>query len=150
MRFEQTRDALVHVEEFHRLAAHLYGELAGQTKARVVMLLDYLSRHEVKLADNLCNLICELPPQILKGWFKYSHDTDILLPLAEARQNPPRDFDEALDLAFRLDGKLLEFYQEMIEQSPSIEAREIFINLLGQEMKEKQKLMRGALSLLDL
>jgi hypothetical protein len=38
----------------------------------------------------------------------------------------------------------------MIEQSPSAEAREIFINLLGREMKEKQKLMRGALGLLDL
>lgn len=150
MRFEQTRDALLHVERFHRLAEQLYGELLEQAEPRVVMLLDYLRRHEAKQADNLRGVIGDLAPRVLNGWFKYSHDKDILLPLDTARRQPPKDFDEAFDVAFRLDEKLLEFYQEMIEQSPSAEAREIFINLLGREMKEKQKLMRGALGLLDL
>jgi len=150
MRFEQTRDALLHAERFHRMAEQLYAELLGQAEPRVVMLLDYLRRHEAKQADNLRVVIGDLPPRVLNGWFKYSHDKDILLPLVKARLQPPKNFDEAFDLAFRLDEKLLEFYQEMIEQSPSAEAREVFINLLGQEMKEKQKLMRGALGLLDL
>lgn len=150
MRFEQTRDALLHVERFHRLAEQLYGELLEQAEPRVVMLLDYLRRHEAKQADNLRGVIGDLAPRVLNGWFKYSHDKDILLPLDTVRRQPPKDFDEAFDVAFRLDEKLLEFYQEMIEQSPSAEAREIFINLLGREMKEKQKLMRGALGLLDL
>lgn len=151
MRFEQTRDVIDHVGDFHLQASRLYAELQQHaSNQRVRMLLDYLARHQQSLAHKILEFKQETSKVVLNSWFKYTHDEDILKPLQTVDRHSDLDFDAALDLAVRLDAQLLELYQEMAERARSSEVKEIFNNLLLREMEEKQKLMHAALGLMDL
>ncbi|AJF07430.1 hypothetical protein [Geoalkalibacter subterraneus] len=151
MRFEQTVDVLEHVGLFHRKTAELYRALTERVSSpRVKMLLDYMARHEDRVALSIREYRDESRPQVLSSWFKYTHDEDIFAPLKEVDLDRDYDFDDVLDLALTLDSKLLELYQDMSTQAVSPEVKDMFNSLLLREMEEKQKLMRAAAGLLDL
>jgi rubrerythrin len=151
MRFKQTQDVLDHVGEFHRQASALYrGFMERASNQRVQMLLDYLVRHEQNLGKSVADFKAASSPQVLKSWFEYSHDQDILKPILTADREVDMAFDDVIDLAFGLDEKLLELYQEMVKRAKSPQVKDIFNNLLLREIEEKQKLMRSALGLMDL
>jgi rubrerythrin len=151
VRFEQTKDVIDHVEDFHHQAGRLYAELRQRaSNQRVRMLLDYLARHQESLARKICEFKQDSSKVVLNSWFKYTHDEDILKPLQAVDRQSDLDFEAALDLAVRLDEQLLELYQEMAERARSSEVKDIFNNLLLREMEEKQKLMHAALGLMDL
>lgn len=151
MRFEQTRDVIDHVGDFHLRASRLYAELQQHASdQRVRMLLDYLGRHQQNLAHKILEFKQDSSKVVLNSWFKYTHDEDIFKPLQAVDRQSDLNFDAVLDLAVRLDEQLLELYQEMAERARSSEVKEIFNNLLLREMEEKQKLMHAALGLMDL
>ncbi len=151
MRFEQTRDVLDHVGSFHRQAGLLFRQLMEHSSsARVRMLLDYMARHELNLEKSIAAFRADSPERVLSSWFKYTHDEDIFAPLRAVDPEADLPFDDVLDLAVELDAKLVELYEEMAERSASAEIKDIFNSLLLQEMKEKQKLIRSALGLLDI
>lgn len=151
MRFEQTRDVLEHVQAYHDQASRLYREFKEQaSNQRVAMLLDYMARHESNLAHSIEAFKKRSAKAVLDSWFKYTHDEDILLPIRAVNRKSDLTFDAVLDLAMKLDEKLLELYQEMAERARSNEVKDIFNNLLLREMEEKQKLMHAALGLMDL
>ena len=151
MRFEQTRDVLDHVGSYHDQASRLYRELKDQaSNQRVAMLLDYMARHEGNLARSIASFKERSAKAVLDSWFKYTHDEDILLPIRAVNRSSDLSFDAVLELALKLDEKLLELYQEMADRARSSAARDIFNNLLLREMEEKQKLMHAALGLMDL
>ncbi|MGE4580414.1 MAG: hypothetical protein AB7F21_12865 [Desulfuromonadales bacterium] len=151
MRFEQTRDVLNNIGAFHKQAGFLYTELKKHcSNARVRLLLDYISRHELNLEKNIVAFRDDLPESVLSSWFKYSHDQDIFAALHEVDRGKDMPFDDVLDLALELDGQLVELYEEMMERSTSAEVKDIFNSLLLQEMKEKQTLVRNALGLMDI
>ncbi|KIH76140.1 hypothetical protein SAMN05660860_02497 [Geoalkalibacter ferrihydriticus] len=151
MRFEQTSDVLNHVGLFHQQAGEVFRKLSERaSNPRVRMLLDYIVRHEESLANSVFSYKTECSPQLLSTWFKYTHDQDIFAPLTAVDLDRDPSFDDVLDLAVDNDAKLLELYQEMVERSTSPDVKELFSSLLLKEMKEKQKLIRSALGLLDI
>ncbi|MDO3378696.1 hypothetical protein [Geoalkalibacter halelectricus] len=151
MRFEQTSDVLDHVGLFHQEAGAMFRKLRERaSNPRVRMLLDYIVCHEESLARNVLSYKTECSPQLLSSWFKYAHDKDIFAPLARVDVERDPTFDDVLDLAVENDAKLLELYQEMVDRSTSADVRDLFSSLLLKEMKEKQKLIRSALGLLDI
>lgn len=151
MRFEQTRDVLDHVGAFHRQAGLLFRQLMEHnSNPRVRMLLDYMARQEFNLEKSIAAFRADSPERVLSSWFKYTHDEDIFASLRAVDPNSDLLFDDVLDLAVELDGKLVELYEEMAERSTSQEVKDVFNSLLLREMKEKQKLIRSAMGLLDI
>ncbi len=151
MRYEQTRDVLDHVVEFHRQAGALFRQLmAHASSERVRMLLDYMVRHEDALVRRITEFREDTSERVLSGWFKYTHDEDIFKALRQIDPTADLEFDDVLDLAVELDAKLIELYEEMSERSPSDEVKEIFNCLLSQETREKNVLVRSALGLKDI
>ena len=153
MNFETTKDVLDHAREFHGQVSEYYRQLSEKVqKERVKMLLEYMSRHEKHLEENLSNYEEDVSGRILNAWFQYPPPKDILKTVVsltlEGKEN--LTVDEVIELALRIDGCVIQLYQKMAADSKFVEVKEVFTNLLEMEKHREMDLVRDALHLKEI
>ena len=114
--------------------------------------MDYLSRHEKHLEENLARYEEEVSGKILNAWFQYPPPKEVLNTCKSAVIPGQEDLsiDGVVEMALQLDDCLIDLYKEMIKSSELEEVKEVFNNLLEMEKREKLDLVRNALELKDL
>ena len=151
MSFETTSDILEHAQKFHRFLAQMYEDLSSHTdKQRMKMLLDYMSRHESHLSEATQQYSEDASPKIKRTWFQFTPCEALAQAIKENRLSTLMSFDEVVEIAVKLDDCLINIYRKLAESAESIEVREIFLNLLALEHKEKLRLVKNTLRLQDL
>jgi len=153
MNFETTKDVLDHAREFHGQVSVYYRQLGKKVqKERVKMLLEYMSRHEKHLEENLARYEEDVSGRILNTWFQYPPPKDILKTVVsftlEGKEN--LTVDEVIDLALRIDDCLIQLYKQMAAESECGDVREVFTNLLEMEKHREMDLVRDALHLKEI
>ncbi len=147
---ERTRDVLDHVRSFHEKLADYYARLEGRSeRARVCLLLEYLSGHERHLADTLMRYEEKASRGVLNTWFKFSPE-DKLRSIQETDLSADMSCDEVVAAALELDERILDFYRDMASRAENPQVRELFEDLLQMERNEERQLTRNALALGDI
>lgn len=148
MAFEQTRDVLEHVREFHQKLSVFYDGLKGTTtKERARILLDYMSRHEDYLDDCLAQYEEQVSDNVLDTFFKYESECTGPMASAKFEIKPDMDVDDVIAIAMHFDACLVSFYREMAQRALSEKVREVFQNLLKMEESEQLRLSKETLEI---
>ncbi|MGB6045784.1 MAG: hypothetical protein WBF93_21695 [Pirellulales bacterium] len=149
--FEQAKDILDHAKEFHHRVARYYLQLEDQVaQQRVKMMLNYLSRHEDRLADALQSYEENASRKILNTWVQFVYDDEILKTLGETPVQSEMSVDDVVDLGLRLDDRLINCFKMMVDAAETDDVREVFQNLVDMEEQEKRQLVRNAGRSLDI
>lgn len=148
MAFDQTKDVLKHVREFHRKLGGFYNELKESTdKERARVLLDSMSRHEKYLDDCLAQYEEQVSDNVLDTYFKYGSESTELTAIADFEIKPGMEVDDVMTAAMHFDACLIEFYREMAQRALSEKVREVFENLLEMEQHEQIELSKQMLGM---
>lgn len=151
MKLETARDAVDHARSYHRELSRFYHRLGTETASeRTRLLLDYLSRHERHLEQNLHRCENEMEPDTLDSWFRNSPDETELLPLFKFEVNPAMLDEELLRTAIEQDERMAGFFQDLAETAPTPVMRDFFNTLCTVEQNQKFHLAKNAQMIRDL
>lgn len=151
MSFETTRDLLQGAQQLHQKLSRYYQKVSKKTdKERIKMLLEYLSRHERRLADSVKKYTDGAADNVLQTWYQYAPRKNLDDLLKDIEITPDMPIDEVLRSVIAFDDALIALYQELAQHAGSPTVRDVFTNLLEMEKSEKLRSVRDALMLNDL
>ncbi len=138
--YGQVKNVLEAATEFHRDLERLYGQLAAKTNRQDArMLLDYMSRDEKHFEQALVEMQSEHQEKVLEAWMQYEPDDRVLdVPHAEELRDG-MTVDDILELALRLDEKLVVFYTQAAELVELPEAKDLFSKLAEQQEDRRRE-----------
>lgn len=151
MVFKTLRDVLVCAQQAHHTMSTFYSSNSEAMKdARVKIMMDYMSRHEDELEENLHRFGSKTAPKLLDTWFKNLPDSKALQGCDEIHFTADMKVDDVLEQALKFDHCLMNFYKMMSENCCISEIKEIFSNLAEMERIEKHKIVQRTMQLKEL
>lgn len=146
MAYEQTKDVLQRARSFHHQLSELYQELSDATdKPRMKLLLDYMSRHEAGLEECLRGYEKLADDRVMEAWFQFTPESVPEQPYAKFEVTPGMCMGDVVRMALEFDNCLLTYYQQLVNEAPSDELRDLFSELLTHGKREAVELSRSAL-----
>lgn len=150
MRFETVRDIVEQSRQLHRALAAQYTELEQLTTSeRAQLMLDYLARHERRLAEAMGQYEQDAARGLLDAWLQYAPTLDAAELVTRLRDVDLNDLDAVVAAALAVDEHLLAVYREIEEQADTEELREVARSLQRIESNEAHRLARAAFRLRD-
>jgi len=147
MRFQTTRELLDKTRQFHIEASEYLRRLSqAKDQKRVMMLLDYLARHEQKLAENVEHFEEDARPSLLNAWFDEAPEISLEEALESLKLHDGLD---VIRLGMHLGDYLIWAFEYLAEQAESEEVRDAFTNLAGMAQADKRILVRDSNMLQD-
>lgn len=145
MRFEQVKDVLHHVIDFHKALASDYRKLANEAEdERVRLLLRYLADHENGMRQGLTRYIEGDDRNVLDTWIQNTPDLEQPHVLEELRGRlSVTTVEEIAAAAERIHATLEKLYRELVEASEIDEERELFQSLADFQNAETRRLVRN-------
>lgn len=150
MSYSTVKDVLDYSQQLHKHASNLYQQLRDQTqRERVDMMLQLLADHEALLATSMQNLHEHTSQRVLAEWHQFEPGS-ISKALDGCKEfHPDISVDELVQIALKIDDYLIALYRQMASEATSVEARQLFENLIQLEETEKVRTVRAALSAND-
>ncbi len=152
MRFEQTREILKHIQDFHTSLSHCYQHLEDEpVRERTRLLLDYLKTREHDLANAIQSFTNEAEPELLDTWFQFA-DENNLLEFSCPVINTETEFgvDEVMVLAQKSHECLISTFEEIISNCESQRVTNVFQMLCVQASSQWRQFVHEASMLSDL
>lgn len=147
----QVRDFLDHGRKIHADLHALYAHLAETPQQEPIrLLLDYLSRHEQHLADNLARFEHDARRSILDAWLEHAPRLQIDALIENAPTHADMQLDEVVRMAAAFDDALVALYREVAESAKDARVRAVFEDLVQLEDSEKVQMLRSAAGLWDM
>ncbi len=149
-RYVQVRDLLKQVRDFHgQMAGYFEGLSTQAEKARVRLLLEYMSSHETNLQSSLAAFDEDASRAVLDTWVDCRHCEEIIATCEQTPIEPKLSVEGVAQVAMDVDACLLHFYEEVAKKANSESVREVFRNMISMEQAELRQLARNALSAMD-
>jgi hypothetical protein len=146
MAYEQTKDVLERARGFHHKLAELYRQMGESTgKPRLKLLLEYMSRHEAGLEACLQGYEKLADRRVLDTWFQFTPGSVPEQPCPDFDPDAGLSVGEVVRMALEFDACLLRYYEQLVEEAPSDELRDLFQELLECGKREAVELSRSAL-----
>ncbi len=147
MAYLQVDTLLDEVESFHHKAAQLFARLSeGCDCPRAVMLLEYLAEHQRSIESAIAQSRPEIPARVLKTWItttqKTSRVADSVGEVVIASQGLTAD--DVIEMAMKLDGRVIDVYQELVNRNAPAWVTELFQNLLDMERQQEKQMVTQA------
>lgn len=150
MRFETVRDIVEQSRQLHQALAAQYTELEQLTTSeRAQLMLDYLARHEARLAEAMDQYEQDAAQGLLETWLQYAPTLDAGDLVTRLRDTDINDLDAVVAAALAIDDHLLAVYREIEQQADTEELREVARSLQQIEHNEAHRLARAAFRLRD-
>ena len=151
MPYGQAKELLQHARNYHKQVAEFYQKLAEMSdKPRVVLMLDYLIRHEKHLERVLAEYETDTTRKAMEIWFQFSKEDSTLEKLNALDYDKDITVEQILEIGSKIDQYLLNSYKAVVDRATIPEVREIFENLLQMEEQERHVRARNALGLQDM
>ncbi|MBN2644839.1 MAG: hypothetical protein JXR59_05120 [Desulfuromonadaceae bacterium] len=151
MPYGQAKELLEHARKYHKQVAEFYQKLADMSdKPRVVLMLDYLVRHEKHLEKVLAEYETGTTRKAMDTWFQFSKEDCTFQPLNALDFGKDISVEQILEIGSKIDQCLLNSYKAVADRATTPEVREIFENLLQMETQERHVRARNALGLQDM
>jgi len=149
--FEQVKDVIHYGKETHAGLHNLYSTINTRNQqARVGMLLDFLSLHELQREQGLAAFEQGGDAHVLDTWMQYAPSIDIGRQIDSTPINAGMSVDDVIGLVINFNNSLMELYREAAMETDIPSARAVFDNLRCMEGKEKMKVVRDAMLLQDI
>lgn len=141
MPYGPANEIITHARECYQIVSNFYQQLTDKAKStRVKMLLDYLARHEKRLAQTLADYEKEVQSKALSEWYHYSQEHELFKnELNPDKYSEDMSVDDVLKLVDMIDGCFIRSYQGMVDTATNKNVREIFENLLQMAQQERNK-----------
>ncbi|GMU46687.1 MAG: hypothetical protein IT469_09590 [Pseudomonadales bacterium] len=150
MRFETVKDIIEVIRQLHDALSRQYAELEQlATSERATLMLDYLARHERRLAAALQHYEQDAARGILETWLQHIPELDATPLVEQVRAADLNDVEAVVAAALAVDEHLLAVYRELEQRAPTDTLREIAHSLQQLECNEAQRLARAAFRLRD-
>ena len=151
MSFEQTRDILGHVREYHaRVSAYYHSLKDSDSQQRVLLLVEYLSRRHAAISDHLATCEETAAKDILDTWFQYSLDSSLLEYINSFTIEGGMTVDDVIQQVMEIEDRLINLYRDILDTALSDHVREYFEMLLVMEECEEQIMQRDALMMKEI
>ena len=143
--FGQVKDVLDYGQKIHADLQSFYRCINDEIQqARVQMLLDFLSGHELLREEALADFEAEAKQPILDAWLQYKPSIDIEKLIGDQAIQPNMTIDEVIQIAVDFDNALIELYREVAAGTDLPQVRQLFDNLRAMEHHEKLRFVRDA------
>lgn len=140
-------DLLDRAREFHELLSVKYADSSGHARrAEVKVLLEFISRHELALAQAMRDYAQGASKAVLESYFEFPPDFRHLFATDSPRISPDATFDEVVGIALRFDEALMTAYRECRREAASADLRAALEALLKMEQREELRIMRATLT----
>lgn len=144
------QDVLDNAHDFHQQLVEFYERLTRDSdRERLLVLLNYMRRHEEHLTEGLKQYQEQGNERLLDTWLQYGpDDTPLKLP-------PVRDIaddmsiDDILDLALQFDDALASFYADAARLVQSDAAQHLFRDLVEQHEADKATIRENVKAIKD-
>ncbi|MBI9070832.1 MAG: hypothetical protein JEY94_04500 [Melioribacteraceae bacterium] len=147
-KFERVKDVIEFAKCFHEKVSKLYERLSISTDdERIRIFLDYLSRHEKNIEDQLNEFEGGLSDKLLDSWFRFLPEEGKYKCFEDIKFKPGMDVDDVTDLALEMDKCLLNVYARIASSTENHKIKEIFQSLYDMGNKDIHKLMLSAQTL---
>lgn len=151
MRFQTTQELLEKVKQFHIMASDYYLDLTREIERhRVGMLLDYLRKHETKLAEHISRIQENATPTLLKTWFDDAPDINLDKALENLQLQQPLDVDDVIQVGMHIGDYLIWAYENLAQQAETAEVRNTFENLAEMARSDKRQLSLDSQGMQDM
>lgn len=147
---KQTHEIIEDVRLIHSKMSDYFEQLHRKDEnEKLKILLDYLTRHEKHRDESLAKYEGETSSKSMDVWFKYIPMNNISKYIENIRIESNMSVQDVVDIALNLDDQLIGIYRRLVEESKSIEIKNIFNSLLNRLSQEKKNLVRDTLWLED-
>lgn len=150
MSYSTVKDVLDYSRRLHEHARNLYLQMRDQTqRERVDMMLILLAAHEDTLAQAMSDMQEHTGQKVLNEWHQFEPGS-ISDALSNVRElHADLSVDELVQVALHIDDYLIGLYRQMLSETTSADARQVFQSLIQLEEAEKMRTVRAALSAHD-
>ena len=136
-------DVLKQAERFEKMLADYYADLAEHTSREGVRLLtDYMSRHRVRMHEELAKLPTEQIEHISASPLRYQPQAADCKCFEGLDLPPDASASQVLDVAMVLDECLMGLYRQVLQQDVEPEVRDLFESLLRSEQRDEIELKK--------
>jgi hypothetical protein len=152
MRFEQTREILNHIRDFHSSLSHCYQQLEDdKVRERTELLLDYLVTREKDLASAIEDFTSDADKELLDTWFQFADETKLLTFACPVIENPAEmSTDEVIQLAEQAHNCMISAFDEILENCETARVRDVFQQLHDQASRQWRHLVHETNLLSDI
>lgn len=137
MRFEQTREILNHIRDFHSSLSLCYQHLEDdKVRERTQLLLDYMVTREKDLASAIEDFTSDADQELLDTWFQFADETRLLAFACPVIDTPELSTDEVIQLAEQAHKCMISAYDEILENCDTPRVRDVFQQLHDQASRQ--------------
>ena len=131
-------DVLHHAQEFESMLADYYHDVAEHSsKEGVKMLSDYMSRHRIRIAEQLAKLPPERVNRICSTPLHYEPQAADCRCFEGVELPPDATAAQVLDVAVTFDECLIKLYRQVAQQPVDEDVRELFEGLIHSEERDE-------------
>ncbi|MEM0910785.1 MAG: hypothetical protein AAGJ37_07395 [Pseudomonadota bacterium] len=150
MRFETAREVIEHASNFHSELSDFYKTLAAEHKTdKTKLLLDYLTQHELELADAISRYKSDTSAGILDTWFQFTQEQDILKIAQHDALCGEASTDDITAFFMSVGDQLITLYKEMASQADEPDLKNVFTNLIDMQTREHRKFTMNVDRMMD-
>ena len=150
---EQVKDVLDSTRSVHERAHVYFANLASRcAEPRAKMLLDYLSEHEQRLGQAICDMQADAAPKVLDTWVNSVEPVGHLADRLDwdTASRSTASFDELVALGLEIDNKVIDIYSDLAQRAEPPWLRDTFQSLLEMEQQEEKLMAIQTLRGMDL
>ncbi|WP_027177797.1 hypothetical protein [Maridesulfovibrio bastinii] len=145
---QTAKDVIEQTKAFHHKLSSFYKNLAESVeKERVKLVLEYMSRHQENIACIMADYESEVSERVLNTWMMFAAKECDLSPFFDAELKEDMTAQEAIEVAIKVDGCILDTYKAMLGREVPDDVSSVFEDLLKLEEREKIKMAKAALNI---
>lgn len=139
------KDFLDYSRELHREIQACYDSLNAHTEQeRIKLLLDYLSRHERNMEENLHRFEDTTRKEILAVWLEHVPRLNIQEIIGRCKIRDGMPLEEIVEVALKLDAAMLGLYREVVNHTKDARVKAVFENIVSMEENTANQTLRDA------
>ncbi len=136
-------DVLQRAAEFEKMLAEYYDGLSrSSTREGVRMLANYMSRHRVRMEENLKNLSPAQLARVRGEPLRYDPQAADCRCFEGVTLSPEASASQVLDAAITFDECLVRLYRQVLQQPVAQEVKELFESLTRAEERDEIELKK--------
>lgn len=145
------KDFLDYSRELHREIQACYDTLnAHAEQPRIKMLLDYLSRHERNMEENLHRFEDSTRKEILNMWLEHVPRLNIQEIIGQCQIREGMSLEEIVEAALALDAAMLGLYRDVAGHAKDARVKAVFENIVHMEENTANQTLRDASALREM
>lgn len=148
---QTTRDILDQARFFHKQLRVFYDGLRDRIdQPKLALVLDYLCRHEDRMAAALQTYEQCAADRVLNAWFQFAPGVSVEGALATVPPGATLTLNDLLRIAVHLENELIQLFRRAADEAVDGNVKTVFERLAEEAVKDRTRLSRDLVDLQDL